>query len=147
MAFVPISAIPFFEAAMLKKQAIVVGITAVLITALTALSFAKDAKNNKQDKTVWAKAGKEFKITLRSNITTGFQWQLTKAVDREYIVVTGLRYITRKTRRPGAGGKEEWTFRAVKPGKTVISFQYVRPWEESVPPADKKRFVVRIEKE
>ena len=142
----PMRAIFFLEAAMIKKQAIVVGITAVFITAVTVFSFAKEAKNTTQSKTIKAKVAKEFVITLKSNRTTGFQWQLSKAVNKEYVVLTGLRYITNKTKLIGAGGREEWTFRAVKPGRTVISFQYVRPWEENVPPADEKRFVIKIGK-
>ncbi|MFH0855430.1 MAG: protease inhibitor I42 family protein [Candidatus Omnitrophota bacterium] len=131
---------------MLKKQAIVVGITAIFITMATVFSFAKEAQNSREDKIVKAVAGKEFVIDLKSNITTGFQWQLAKAVDKEYLILTGLRYITKKSRITGSGGKEEWAFRAVKPGRTVISFQYVRPWEKKAAPADEKRFVIKIEK-
>lgn len=131
---------------MLKKQAIVIGITAVFITAVTVLSFAKEAKDTKQNKTIKVRAGKEFIIILKSNRTTGYQWQLTKAVDKEYVVLTGLRYITKKNNLAGAGGREEWTFKAIKPGRAVISFQYVRPWEENMPPADERRFVVKIRK-
>lgn len=131
---------------MIKKQAIVVGITAIFITTLSVLSFAKEARDTKQDKTVRATAGKEFIITLQSNITTGYQWQLAKAVDKEYVILTGLRYVTKKAKRIGGGGKEEWTFKAVKPGKTAISFVYVRPWEKKAPPADEKSFVVKIRK-
>jgi inhibitor of cysteine peptidase len=129
---------------MLKKQAIVVVITAVLITAVTVFSFAKEAQNTKQNKTIHVKAGKEFSLTLKSNITTGYQWQLTKAVDKEFLILTGLRYITKNTDLVGAGGKEEWTFRAVKPGTAVISFQYVRPWEKKAAPAKVKNFIVII---
>jgi len=129
-----------------KKQAVVVGITGILVAAATVFSFAKEAGNINQGKPVQAKAGKEFVITLKSNITTGYQWQLTKAVDKEYVILTGLKYVTKKPKLIGSGGKEEWTFKAVKPGKTTISFQYVRPWEKKVPPADEKRFLVKIEK-
>jgi len=129
---------------MFKKQAIVVGITAMLITAVTVFSFAKEAKNTKQGKTIKAKAGEEFIITLKSNITTGYQWQLTKAVDKGFLRLTGLRYVTKKTDLVGAGGKEEWTFKAVKPGTAIISFQYVQPWEKKAAPAKVKNFIVII---
>ena len=83
-------------------------------------------------------------MTLKSNITTGYQWQLAKAVDKKYLLLTGLRYITKKTKLVGAGGKEEWTFKAVKPGTAVISFEYVRPWEKKAAPAKARNFVVVI---
>ena len=126
-----------------KRLVIIAGI-AVFLAAITFPAFAKEAQNTKQNKTIHAKAGKEFSLTLKSNITTGYQWQLTKAVDKEFLILTGLRYITKQADLVGAGGKEEWTFKAVKPGTAVISFQYVRPWEKKVAPAKVKNFIVII---
>ncbi len=128
---------------MLKKQAIIVGITSLLM-AVTVSSFAKDKQDAKQNKTVYVKAGREFSLTLKSNITTGYQWRLAKAVNREYLLLTGLRYITKKPKLPGSGGREEWTFKAVKPGTAIISFEYVRPWEKKATPAKARNFVVII---
>ena len=34
----------------------------------------------------------------------------------------------------GAGGTEIWTFRAVREGKTTLTFGYVRPWEKGIAP-------------
>ncbi len=127
----------------IKRLVIITGMAILLAVAVTP-SFAKEAQNAKQNKTITVKVGKEFSLTLESNITTGYQWQLSKAVDKNFLLLTGLRYGTKKSKLVGAGGKEEWTFKAVKPGTAVISFQYVRPWEKKVAPVRVKGFGVII---
>jgi len=127
-----------------NKWMVIPGIAAAVIMATVVLSFAKDNGDTRHEDTVNVKAGKELVITLRSNITTGYHWQLTKAVDRNFIILTGLKYVPAKTKRLGKGGKEEWTFKAVKPGTTSVSFQYVRSWEKNEPPAKVKSFRVII---
>ncbi len=126
------------------NRRLVIIILAIFFVSCANLSFAKDAKSKNYDNAIRVKAGKEFVITLNSNLTTGYQWQLTKAVNKEYLILVGLQYIAKKTRVVGSGGKEEWTFKAVKPGVTSVSFQYVRPWEKKVPPAKTKKFSVII---
>jgi predicted secreted protein len=44
----------------------------------------------------------------------------------------------------GAPGKEVWTFKAVKSGKTTINFKYVRPWEKDKAPTKTTSFQVVI---
>jgi len=132
---------------MLKKRAIVVGITAIFILSINFFSFAEEGKDVRRSIIISAKAGKEFMITLESNMTTGYQWQLAEDVDGKFVVLKGSRYIVKETGLVGSGGKEEWIFKALRPGTTEIYFKYVRSWENNVPPADKKSFVVKIEKE
>ena len=118
---------------MKKKQLACVCLSLILAVVLATPAFAKDTQKSKQDSPRQVKAGKEFVITLNSNMTTGYQWQLAKAVDKGYLVLLGLKYVARQTKLVGAGGKEEWTFKAIKPGSTAVSFQYVRPWEKKAP--------------
>ncbi len=88
--------------------------------------------------------GDEFIIMLSSNRTTGYQWQIDRPLDGNKIKQSGLVYVPDKTGLVGSGGKEEWKFKARGTGKSKISFKYVRPWEKSVKPADKKIFDVEI---
>lgn len=122
-------------------------IALILALAFSVLSatavFAKEARV-KQGKTVFVKTGREFVLTLVSNKSTGYQWQLTRAPGKDFLVLTGLRYITDKNKRAGYKVKEEWTFKALKPGSTRVDFQYVRPWDKKSPPARSKTFLVII---
>jgi len=88
--------------------------------------------------------GDEFVIMLPSNRTTGYQWQIDRPLDGNKIKQMGLVYVPDKTGMVGSGGKEEWKFKARGPGKSKVSFKYVKPWEKNVPPADKKVFDVEI---
>ena len=69
-------------------------------------------------------------VTLESNRTTGFSWELAKISDE-----TVLKQIHQKYEGPGAGaplgagGQEVWTFKALKKGTSSISMEYSRPWE------------------
>jgi inhibitor of cysteine peptidase len=91
------------------------------------------------------KLASEFTLTLESNRTTGYQWQLAKTPDETVVQLIGNRYEVPDTRLIGAGGREVWTFKAVGKGKTEIHLKYVRPWEKDVPPVKATVFVVVVE--
>ena len=113
-------------------------ILAVIFAALLipAVAFAEtDIK---------AAAGKEFTITLDSNRTTGYEWQLAKPLDENIVRLAKPEYIPASTKLCGAPGKEVWKFKAIKPGKTTIYFKYIRPWEKNPVPAKDKKFDINI---
>ena len=98
--------------------------------------------------------GKEVKVpvdgslivTLESNPTTGFKWQyeeevkdtlhiLTGIPDETVLALVGQKFVAPEAGAPpGTGGEEVWTFTALKEGKSTISMEYRRPWEEGVEP-------------
>ncbi|HET6420676.1 MAG TPA: protease inhibitor I42 family protein [Geobacteraceae bacterium] len=105
----------------------------------TAENFSDPAKPVK------IPAGSEFTLTLESNRTTGYQWQLAKSPDEAVVQFVGNKYEVPDTKLIGAGGKEIWTFKAVGKGKTEIALKYVRPWEKDVPPVKEAVFTVVVE--
>jgi len=74
-------------------------------------------------------------ITLESNATTGYSWTLTQNSDESVLQKTGNKYIAPQSTSTGAAGNEEWTFKALKEGTSIISMGYSRPWE-STPPVE-----------
>jgi inhibitor of cysteine peptidase len=88
--------------------------------------------------------GENVVISLGSNRTTGYQWQLASPVDKNILELVGSEYITPKTQLVGAGGKEVWTFKTLARGKTIISFKYVRLWEKGVLPVQTATFTVIV---
>lgn len=73
-------------------------------------------------------------ITLESNMTTGFKWELTGITDTKVLDNTGNQYIapgasSGGTPLVGASGKEIWTFKALQKGKSSINMQYSQPWQ------------------
>ena len=125
-----------------KRQITGILIIAVSVILFFVLFFAiRGAKN---DKIVEAAVGKNFTITMDSNPTTGYQWQIARQMDTGLVELIDSQYIAPKTGLVGAPGKEEWHFKAIKEGKAIISFDYVRPWEKDELPAQTETFIVII---
>jgi inhibitor of cysteine peptidase len=101
-------------------------------------AFAKDSIVN-------VFAGKSFQVEIKSNPTTGYQWQLAKPVDKNFVEFESSVFIPPKNNNiMGASGKEIWTFKAVKSGETKLYFQYVRPWEKIKFPDCKNTYLINI---
>ena len=92
-----------------------------------------------------ARAGENFTISLESNPTTGYSWQLAKPLDEKIVQLVGSEYVPSKTDLVGAGGEEKWTFLAVKKGSTRVALEYVRSWEEDDPAVEEKTFLIRVD--
>jgi len=88
--------------------------------------------------------GDQFEITLESNQTTGYQWELSDPLDESVVKFIGSEYISDKPITIGSGGVEVWTFEGVGAGKTEISMAYVRSWEEDIEPAQSRTFMVMV---
>lgn len=91
--------------------------------------------DNGQNFTV--QAGDVITLTLVSNPTTGYSWQvmeidqtiLLQRGDPEYNQSPGTEGLV------GAGGVETFHFEAIGTGDTILTLGYARPWE-SVPPIE-----------
>ena len=116
--------------------------TAVLM--ITSLVSAEEAVYNDPAKSIDIELCKDFTITLESNKTTGFGWDIATPIDEKIVKFMGCEYIAAQTGLVGSGGREIWSFRAICPGKTNISFKYIRPWEKDVPPAKNLTFNVAV---
>jgi len=102
----------------------------IVLIALASFCFANEAK---QQKPMTVRSGDSFTITLRANMSTGYQWKMA-TLDETMLQLVNSEYIPYKTRRLGADGKQMWTFKALKAGETSINFEYVRPHEKDKPP-------------
>jgi inhibitor of cysteine peptidase len=125
-----------------KRQITGTLIIAVSVILFFVLFFAiRGAKN---DKIVETAVGKSFTVTLDSNPTTGYQWQIARQMDTGLVELIDSRYIAPKTDLVGAPGHEEWHFKTIKEGKAIISFEYARPWEKDELPVQTESFIVII---
>jgi inhibitor of cysteine peptidase len=109
---------------------------------LAANEKKEDAGMTDPEKPIATSPGQEFNISLKSNRTTGFLWQLASPVDEAVVKLVGSDYKAPQSRLQGAGGTEVWTFRATGRGQTTIAMKYVRPWEKNVPPARTATFKI-----
>ena len=90
------------------------------------------------------KSGNQFVILLKSNRTTGYEWQIEGLPENNIVINTRSEYIPDETGLVGSGGTEKWYFTANRPGSGNIDFIYVRPWENKEP-EKKDTFRIRVE--
>lgn len=96
--------------------------------------------------TMEVRVGQEFSLTVDSNRTTGYQWQLGRPLDETILKLVSSEY---RALQPapglvGAGRQEVWTFKAVGKGRTEISLKYVHPWEKDAKPAKEQSYTVVV---
>ncbi len=132
-------------------------VSRVLILAVVAclvLAFAGCGKKaepapttEETSESVTVSAGQNFTITLDSNQTTGFTWQLAQALDASLVQYVGKDYVApTDTSLVGAPGEEVWQFQALKEGTTTIVLQYSQAWDTATPPAKKHTVNLTINK-
>jgi inhibitor of cysteine peptidase len=107
------------------------------------------SKSGKTESSMKVRAGQDFTISIKSNPTTGYQWELAGPLDEKVVEKVSSEYkpdVPGGSSQPiGGGGVEVWTFRAVGKGGTDIRMKYVRPWERDATPAEERVFEVTVE--
>ena len=127
-----------------KKPLIIVTITAISIVLFFVFFLTIKYSNNSN--VIRTNVSKDFTIALDSNPTTGYKWEIASPFNTKLLKLIDSNYIPAETHLIGAPGKEDWVFRAIKQGKTIISFNYLRPWEKDTPPVKKDHFIIMISK-
>jgi inhibitor of cysteine peptidase len=134
----------------MKRQqlavALGVAVLPLIILCMPACQGQKTApqEHTNPQQTITVKLGQPFAITLESNRTTGYQWELAQPLDGAILKLANSEYKAPNTTRVGAGGEEVWTFQTVGKGKAEILMKYVRPWEKDVAPAKTQTFKVVV---
>ena len=99
---------------------------------VTCDDFARAASPNSTaallNTEVTVAVGTPFTVTLCSNPSTGYQWEPPRVADQSLVQQVDHQVTPAPAGGVGAPGTETWTFKALKPGGTVISFAYSRPW-------------------
>lgn len=80
-----------------------------------------------QNKEMTVKYGEIFEISLPSNPTTGYEWNVILSPG---LLKINEKYDTNcKQNMVGCGGVKIWTLRAVRSGKESFNGSYKRSWE------------------
>jgi inhibitor of cysteine peptidase len=128
------------------KRQLIVAATVILVVAVGgAIGWTRvgDGGDKSGDELVvdYSQSGEEIeaapgdviKLTLDSNATTGFQWQLVANTNEAAVTLLDQEYVVPEESdgEPllGAGGHEEWTFKAAAEGKSELRLEYSQPWE------------------
>ncbi|WP_179830308.1 protease inhibitor I42 family protein [Spirosoma fluviale] len=102
-----------------------IGLLLHMVLSCTNLVSQEDAVRR-------VRQGEVFVIAIPSSIGTGYTWQLASPADRAYLMFMSKHYKAAND-LDGGSGTDQFTFRAVKKGQVKLRFQYVRPWEKTLP--------------
>jgi len=84
-------------------------------------------------------------ISLESNPTTGFGWELVELEDPILQLMGEAEFQPSESKEVvGAGGTENFRFKAVSAGQTTLTLVYRRSWEEGVEPLETFRINVIV---
>lgn len=89
------------------------------------------------DKQITLQSGDAVTITLESNPTTGYSWQVMD-IDSAVLIQDGepkFKQSLNSDGMVGMGGTETFRFKAAGKGATTLKLGYERPWE-SAPPVE-----------
>ena len=115
----------------MKSKWLLIGlITTVLLglTACASLPNQVSADESSSGKQVEIAINGSLTVTLESNKTTGYSWELKEISDTSVLQKIDNKYEASTSGLIGAGGKEVWNFKALKAGKTTLSMEYSQPW-------------------
>ena len=117
------------------KQLFGLALILVLLTACgeTPTTIDLDSANN--GVTLETTVGQTINITLDSNATTGYKWNLVTTPDAQVLKFLSSHYNAPIGGGVGAGGKEVWKFQTTGRGTTSLKLAYFRPFEPNTPPA------------
>ena len=121
----------------MRTKVILACIMAAVSLALLACSSTPPASAEclfKWDQETEIAVGGTLTVTLESNPTTGFTWELTELSDQTVLALIEIKYepgeeAKQEPSLSGAGGTEIWSFEALKKGEATISMEYSQPWE------------------
>ena len=118
-------------------------VSLILALALAACSGA--AKPTDPLVTIETSAGKEFKLVIESNPTTGYHWEIIGELDNNVVKFVSKDYKADTPQITGSGGVDIWVFKAVGAGKTTITLGYFPPSNTPTDPAQSETFNVSVQ--
>jgi inhibitor of cysteine peptidase len=127
--------------------------TALVMSFFLAMAFFSGCGTNEAQATqadnggrITLQPGEVMTVTLNSNPTTGYGWQVLK-INNAILVQEGDSVYEQSENSEGlvgAGGTETFRFKAVGSGETSLELGYMRPWED-VPPIETYSVLVIVQ--
>lgn len=118
----------------------------VFVSACNGSNRIRQFASEDNGKTGEVRAGDTFTVTLISNLTTGYQWdieQLDPAILQQ-VGEAAYEPDNKKGDMVGAGGKETFTFKAQANGQTDLTLIYHRRWEKGIQPIETFKMTIVV---
>lgn len=135
---------------MTGKITIPVNLSSLLLLAMILLTGCFGSKEihvnaSASNNQIELKKGQTLIVTLKSNPTTGYQWEIIEPGEPVMQQKGKAEFESSETGnrpRSGKGGKETFRFKTKNRGETTLKLVYHRPWEEEVKPL--KTFTLKV---
>lgn len=108
-------------------------IVVIVMLMLSVEAFAETVLTEADNgKTLRLKPLEEVNVTLSSNPTTGYNWEMVEQVESAAVVVVSKEFKASEdtSARVGAGGIMNFRLRLIKAGRFTLTFIYRRSWEK-----------------
>lgn len=103
-----------------------------LLSLIMAIAYSDTASAEDGEGFKIGRKGKNLKITLISNASTGYGWQY-EISDTSVLSLKDEEYIQKDTGDIplyGTPGIQNYVFKAEKAGTVKVTLRYLRPWDE-----------------
>lgn len=127
-----------------RKEKNVRRIAVLMLLALLLGACSTAAKPSDPAVVIETSPGKEFKVVLESNPTTGYHWELVGEVDENVVGFVSRDYRADTPQTTGSGGVDIWVFKAAAAGETQITLGYYPPSNTPTDPDQTETFTVRV---
>lgn len=117
---------------------------ALVLCAPTIAAGAVAVTEAQNGKTITIEQGAPLVITLESNPSTGYGWQVSKNDEAILKMHSAPTFRPAAHEMPGAPGHQSFRFVAISTGSDTIDLEYRRPWETSVTPAKTFSIIVTV---
>jgi predicted secreted protein len=121
------------------KKIVLVTLVAILLSACTRATTLSDPLVN-----IETSPGKEFKVVIESNPTTGYHWEIVGEMDKNVVEFVSKDYKADTPQLVGSGGMDIWVFKAVEAGETTITLGYFPPSNDATEPSKTETFTVTV---
>jgi predicted secreted protein len=120
---------------------------AIIVSVLINFSCRtlKKSTADKMEKTdtIIVSKGESFKIIVRANPSTGYDWQMDEKLTNTKVVIFINQNFKVDNDAVGSPGNETWNFKTIGTGETSIKLTYLRSWIPDKP-AEIKIFKVLV---
>ena len=119
-------------------------VAALLITGCSHNGTSSMILSSEDQCPVTLDMGQQLILTLPSNPTTGFRWELRDAADSILESLGQEVYQSDNDHLVGSGGKSTWRFQARDYGEGRLLLVYQRPWEDGAEPEQHFQCELRV---
>lgn len=116
-----------FQLIIIKKtMKVSIFLSLILIVTATKVLEYRNGKDNQLEVTI----DEPFEVSLPSNPTTGFRWELKESVGKVKSATEDNvgKFKAGASRPLGSGGTQVFSFIAEEIGEAILTFVYKRPW-------------------